>query len=231
MTESKSVNCLRAMSEPLVSPRFLFHFAAPCWYREPLWPAALADWDGCYRLPQLAELEDRTAGVEVYAAWSEAGLAFRAVVGGKRQAPWCRAGRPEDSDGLQLWIDTRNVHTVHRAGRFCHRFFFLPGGQGRNDQSPSAGVLPIHRAREPHGPIHPNLLVVRSRVHPGGYELEALVPAETLTGFDPAEHPAIGFTYAVLDRELGEATFGPGSPLPYQEDPSLWATLDLARQP
>ena len=33
----------------------------------------------------------------------------------------------------------------------------------------------------------------------------------------------------LLDRELGEQTFGVGSPMPYQEDPSLWATLELVR--
>ena len=53
--------------------------------------------------------------------------------------------------------------------------------------------------------------------------------AEALTGFDPQEHPRLGFTYAVVDRELGEQTLGVGSPMPYQEDPSLWATLELVR--
>ena len=50
-----------------------------------------------------------------------------------------------------------------------------------------------------------------------------------LTGFDPEEHPRLGFTYAVIDRELGEQTFGVGRPMPYQEDPGLWATLELVR--
>ena len=50
-----------------------------------------------------------------------------------------------------------------------------------------------------------------------------------MTGFDPAEHPQLGFTYAVLDRELGEQTFAVGRPMQYQEDPSLWATLELER--
>ena len=56
--------------------------------------------------------------------------------------------RPEDSDGLQVWIDTRDVHNVHRAGRFCHRFIFLPGGGGRQLDEPVAQWLPINRARE-----------------------------------------------------------------------------------
>jgi hypothetical protein len=50
-----------------------------------------------------------------------------------------------------------------------------------------------------------------------------------MTGFDTAEHSRLGFTYAVIDRELGQQTFGVGGPMPYQEDPSLWATLELQR--
>jgi hypothetical protein len=72
-------------------------------------------------------------------------------------------------------------------------------------------------------------LKVHSSSRNDGYLLEAFIPTDALTGFDPAEHPRLGFTYAVLDRELGEQTFGVGSPLPYQEDPSLWATLELVR--
>jgi hypothetical protein len=34
--------------------------------------------------------------------------------------------------------------------------------------------------------------------------------------------------YAVIDRELGEQAFIGGNEFPYREDPSLWATLELA---
>jgi hypothetical protein len=89
--------------------------------------------------------------------------------------------------------------------------------------------LPIHRAKEPARPVAAGLLRVRSEKLPEGYRLEAFVPAEALLGFDPADHPRLGFTYAVLDRELGLQTLTVGSPLPYREDPSLWATLELVR--
>ena len=213
--------------------------------------------DETYRLIGLAELEEQAAPADVRAAWSEEGLAFAVRVQGKRQPPWCRESRPEDSDSFQVWIDTRDVHNVHRAGRFCHRFVFLPTGGGeKRGQSPFAGTardqpavgarrhtkgdsplfspaaaegLPINRAREQPRPIPAGLLKARCRHGADGYILEALIPAEALTGFDPAEHPRLGFTYAIIDRELGEQTFGVGSPMPYQEDPSLWATLDLQR--
>ena len=62
---------------------------------------------------------------------------------------------------------------------------------------------------------------------PDGYALEAFIPAEAMTGFEPQEHPRLGFNYAIVDRELGLQTFSVGHPLPYDEDPSLWATLEL----
>jgi len=216
------------MPEPLLPARFLFRFSLPCRYRQPLWTAEGAGLDERYRLVGLAELEDRATPADVRAAWSEEGLAFTVRVEGKRQAPWCRSGRPDESDGLQVFIDTRDVHNVHRAGRFCHRFVFLPGGSGPRFDRPVAEWLPIHRAREHPRAIRPGQLQVRSEKRIDGYLLEALIPAEALTGFDPQEHPRLGFNYAVLDRELGEQTLTVGSPLPYQEDPSLWATLALA---
>jgi len=166
---------------------------------------------------------------DVRAAWSEAGLAFTVLVQGKKQSPWCRTGRPEDSDGFQVWIDTRDVHNVHRASRFCHRFSFMPSGGGNRLDQPVAQWLPINRARGQPQAIEPGGLKVHSRERTDGYVLDAFIAADALTGFDPAEHPRLGFTYAVLDRELGEQTFSVGSPMPYQEDPSLWATLELVR--
>ena len=217
------------MTEPLLPERFLFRFAVPCRYRERLWADSGIGLDESHRLLGLAELEGRPAPADVRAAWNETGLAFSVRVAGKKQKPWCRASRPEDSDGLQLWVDTRDVHNIHRATRFCHWFAFQPQAAGRGTGKPTAEILPIHRARDHPNPVASTKLKVRSEKRVDGYLLEVFIPAEALTGFDPAEHPRLGFTYAVLDRELGEQTLGPGSPMPYQEDPSLWATLELVR--
>ncbi len=229
------------MTAPLLPTRFLFRFSAACKHHDPLWTAKGAGLDETYRLVSLAELEGRTAWADVRAAWSEAGLAFSLRVQGKRQPPWSDSSQPEESDGLHLWIDTRDVHNVHRAGRFCHRFAFLPAEKGsgvfssrkpasrKRLPTPLSVSLPINRAREQPRPVPEGSLQARCQALEDGYLLEALIPAEALTGFDPAEHPRLGFTYAVLDHELGEQTFGVGSPMPYQEDPSQWATLELVR--
>ena len=97
--------------------------------------------------PDLAKLIDHNTPIQVITsgyvwtegpAWNKEGLLFVLNVTGKKQSPWCRPTRMEDSDGLQLWIDTRDSHTVHRANRFCHRFQFLPFGGGHRLDEPIA---------------------------------------------------------------------------------------------
>jgi len=227
------------MTQPLLPARFLFHFAAPCNYRKSLWTAKGADLDESYRLVSLAELEGRSSWADVRAAWNEGGLAFTAIVRGKRTPPFCDQTAPEQSDGLHLWIDTRDVHNVHRAGRFCHRFAFLPQSRegekiGSGRRSPRryaafSALVPINRAKDFSRPESPESTQASCTPLTDGYILDALIPAAALVGFDPSEYPRLGFTYAAIDRELGEQTFGVAGPMPYQQDPSLWATLELVR--
>lgn len=215
------------MSDTLLSPAFLFRFAAPCRRRESVWTPRDIGLGDEYRLPCFGALEGRPAFADVRGAWHETGLSFLVQVAGKRQSPWCRAARIEDSDGFHVWLDTRDTHTIHRASRFCHRFVFLPaGGDSRGDR-PVGRMVPIDRARELPRPAADETLGVRSQLRPDGYVLAAHIPAASLTGFDAAEHPRLGFTYAVVDRELGWQTFSVGPEFPMAEDPSLWGTLEL----
>lgn len=217
------------MSEAVIAPTFLFRFAVPLRRCEPIWSAAGLELDDSHLLPSLGELEGRSPFASLRAAWSDAGLTFVLRVEGKAQPAWCRAARPEDSDGLQLWIDTRDTHNVHRASRFCHQFVFLPFGGGRSQNEPFATLLPINRARENPRPIPPGTLKALSQQLADGYVLQAHLPAAALTGFDPGEHPRLGFTYAVRDREKGLQSFHVAQEFPFSEDPSLWSTLELSR--
>ena len=216
------------MAEALLSPTMLFRFAAPCLYADAEWSSGVKLAEK-HRLPCFAELEGKRPFADVRLAWSEAGLALNVAVRGKEQPPWCRDSKIEDSDGVQVWIDTRNTQNIHRAGRFCHRFAFLPVGTGRRLDEPTAALLAINRAKESPREIDPRQLRIKSDRKADGYVLEVHIPAETLTGYSPGEQPAIGFTYCVIDRELGTQTFTVGRELPFDEDPSLWGTLDLVR--
>ena len=217
----------------LLAPRYLFQFSMPLKRQEPIWSKVGVVLDESYRLPNLAQLDRETPSSEpnfadVRAAWGPQGLAFTVEVIGKKQPLWCRESRLDESDGLQVWIDTRATHTIHRASKFCSRFVFLPAGAGRGDASPVADQLLIQRARENARPVRPRELQVLSKVTESGYRLSAFVPGMVMTGYDPQQHQRIGFQYAVIDRELGLQTFSNGATLPYDEDPSCWATLELA---
>jgi hypothetical protein len=216
----------------LLAPRFLFRFAVPLRRCEPIWKPGGIELDESYRLVHLAELDTGTDNRErkfadVRMAWSMEGLTLTVRVEGKKQPTWCREGRLEDSDGLQVWIDTRATLNIHRASRYCHRYAFLPAGGGRGQAEPVADQLLINRARENARPIRPRELQVASRVTKSGYSLAAFMPAVALGGYDPHQYRQLGFTYSVYDRELGLQTFATGVGFPFDEDPTCWAALDL----
>lgn len=217
------------MSEALLAPTFLFRFSTPCRYRKKLWAESGIKLSEEYVLPSFGELEGKPLFADLRAAWSEAGLAFVLKVVGKKQAPWCRSSRIDDSDGLQVWIDTRDAHNIHRASRFCHRFVFLPAGGGQRLDQAVAELVPINRAKESPKPVPAGTLRVLGAKRHDGYLLHAFIPASTLTGYDPNESQRVGFSYAVVDRELGWQTFSVGPEFPFVEDPSLWGTLELER--
>lgn len=215
--------------EELLSPALLFHFLLPCRRTDRSWTAQGVELDESYRIPSFGLLELKAPFADFRLGWSDEGLLFTLRVEGKKQHPWCRDSRLEDSDGLSLWFDTRATHNVHRASKFCHRFVFLPLGHPQRMDQPYAMLHPINRARENPKPAPPSLFRVRSEKRIDGYFLQGWIPAAALTGWDPAEHTKLGFSYAVIDRELGWQTFSLGPEYPFSEDPSLWGTLELMR--
>jgi hypothetical protein len=216
------------MPHDLIAPSFLFRFAMPLKRTRGDWPACVP-LDDDHRLLNFTALDDARQFADVRAGWSDRGLLFSVSVRGKKHAPWCRANRYEESDGLQLWIDTRDTKNIHRASRFCHQFVFLPGGGGNRLVEPVADQLLINRARENANPVRPGVLCVQSAKRADGYTLDCFVPSVALTGFDPENYARLGLFYAVVDRELGEQTLAYSSEAPFREDPSVWCTLELAQ--
>ncbi len=222
------------MSDSLLPPRFLFRWSQACLRHEPLAALKPATFESgglklgeSFRLLAPSELDGQRTLAEVRMAWCHAGLGFSVQVQGKRRPPRADEDRPLDSEGFELWIDTRDTHNVHRATRFCHHFVFLPCGGGRKREEPLALQFFINRAKENAVRAQPQNLWVRSEKRINGYLLEGFVQAAALTGFDPEENPRLGFTYAVRDDELGVQTWSCPVGFPYREDPSLWGTLEL----
>ncbi len=157
------------------------------------------------------------------------GLAVTVQVEGKKHALWARESSIEDSDGLQLWIDTRDTHNIHRASRFCHRFAFLPAGGGRGTRRTGGRSTACRSPRAKNANPDP-ARHAEDRLPQNGHGLSPfrLDSGRRPDGLQPCRPSKLGFTYYLFDREFGEQSFSVGSQFPFAADPSLWGTLDLA---
>jgi hypothetical protein len=217
---------------PLIPNRFLFRVCYPCRYLAEL-PREdsddLLDLPGACRLDSFADMDERNSFADVRVAWNEGGLAFQVEVRGKEQPAVGDLARPRTSDGVTVWIDTRDARTSHRASRYCHQFHFLAAGGGPDKDEPAFVQSRINRALQD-APIVPAETVPFQLVpRRGGYRLEAFLPAAALNGFDPEQNPRLGLHISVHDRELGEQSLNVGSDFPWAEDPSLWSVLELVK--
>jgi hypothetical protein len=218
---------------PLVPHRFLFRVAVPCRF-VPDVPHDEEDdlldlSEGC-RVDNYAAMDDRKNFADVRLAWNEAGLALQVEVRGKERPAAGDAARPRQSDGVTLWVDTRDARTSHRASRYCHQFHFLPAGGGPERDEPAFVQTKINRALQDAPPAAAGAVPLQADLHAGGYRLQAFLPAAVLTGFDPEQNPRLGVFYAVHDTELGTQTLGIGPDFPFAEDPTLWSVLELVRE-
>ena len=213
----------------LLPHRFLFRYSFPVRYEQKI-PRAGKKMLGLgieYQLADLAQLDAANVFGKLALAWNERGLGISLAVEGKSDLPIADPLAPESSDGLRLFIDTRDTHNIHRASRYCQQFFIFPAGQGKQRGEPFIVQVPIARARE-EAPVADLTGVKLTATHSKtGYRIEAWLPASALYGYDPEAQPRLGFYYSLRDRELGEQHLGVGQDFPYAIDPSLWSTLEL----
>jgi hypothetical protein len=216
----------------LIPHRFLLRLAYPCRYVKGIPLEAgddLLDLPEACRLDNFAGMDELRNFADVRLTWNEFGLGFQVQVRGKDQAPVGDASRPRGSDGVTLWIDTRDARSGHRATRYCHQFHFLPTGGGPDHDEPAFVQAKINRALQDAPVVPASAVPFRSAYTKGGYRIEAFLPAGVLNGFDPEQNPRMGLYYAIRDAELGEQVLSVGSEFPYWEDPSLWSVLELVR--
>lgn len=214
----------------LIPHRFLVRVASPCRHYADM-PIAkgdrLLDLPKECRIDNFAGMDDLKNFADVSLAWNESGLGLQVEVRGKSQPPAGDADRPRGSDGVTLWIDTRDARAGHRASRTCHQFHFLVTGGGEDRDQPVCVPAKIHRALEDAPLSNPATIPLRVRTRANGYLLEAFLPAAVLQGYDPEQHPRLGFFYAVREDELGEQLLSMSPEFPFWEDPSLWQVLEL----
>lgn len=213
----------------LLPPGFLFRVAMPV-KRLTKFPAEIVSppqLSPDFALPDVGTLAQGSRAGELRIGWHDRGLAIQLEVQGRKVRPKCDYGQVLNSDGLQIWIDTRNTQNIHRASRFCHHFCVLPTGASRDRTAPVAKQIPIARAREEAPLSDSRLLLASSEVREDGYLLRLWLPAECLNGYAPDSNSHLGFYFMVRDHELGDQYLSLGAEFPFDQDPSLWWTLDL----
>ncbi len=215
----------------LIPNRMLLDLEFPLRYRSdlPVIDGKLDGWTDDELLPDFSELDGQEAFADVWACWSEAGLSMACRVEDKRKPLRCDPSVFWKSDNLRLCTDMRDARTNKRATRFCQQFFFLPTGGGRHKNEPVAGTNAFKRARQDAAMLPIKRIQVASQVTKTGYALEAHIPGECLSGFDPLEHPRIGFYYMLEDGDHGQQYLTVGDDLYWYIDPSTWATAVLRR--
>ncbi len=110
--------------------------------------------------------------------------------------------------------DSASTGSVKRGAGQEH---FAGVGQGY-----SAGVGQEHLSAG-------SIVRVAADVSQKKYSLEAHIPTDCLAGFDPDQHPRIGFYYMLEDRDHGQQYLTVGDDLNWHIDPSMWPTAVLAR--
>ena len=212
---------------PLVNPASLFTLRLSCPRRERLWPPGDAGLDDACRLPSFAAVTGVPDVLDIAVAWNDEGLAVRGVARGVGNARWCQPTRPEDSDGLHLWIATRPTGDSHRAGRFCRRLALLPTGGGRTADKPVAVAAAIPRTSEVPADLPADSIRIAAKLLADGWEIDAAIGAAALPGWDPHEIPRLGFFAALVDRRLGRVPCFAPPEYPWDGDPTTWIELEL----
>jgi hypothetical protein len=216
---------------PLVPNRFLFRLTFPCIYVHdlPRQGEDLLDLPESCRVEDCAAMDEIRQFADVRIAWNERGLGLQVDVRGKDKPPVGDSARPRHSDGVTLWLDTRDARTSHRGSQYCHQFHFLPAGGGPDKDQPAFAQSKINRASRDAAFAAVGSVALQCVIRGSGYRIEAFLPAVALNGWDPEQNPRLGFFYAVHDQELGTQTSGAGVDLPFPEDPTLWGPLELTR--
>lgn len=193
---------------------------------------SLQGWPAAARLPDLSSLHFQSAFGQVYVGWTLDGIAFAVAVATSHPLRLDRE-HPFRSDGLEIWIDTRDSRTARKPTRFCHHFLVLPGASG------TRGAPPHVQEMNPGGVRRAEEMADLSRVHlaariPGlpaqgskGYSLEGFLPREVLTGYAPPESTSIALGYRLRSSIDGVQDLAFGTAFPLWRNPSLWLSAAL----
>lgn len=188
--------------------------------------ASLSLWESLAPLPDLSSLDQDKPPIHSRIGWHEGGLAVGVEVRGKTLAPKSEPLRQDGDDQVVLGIDTRDTKSIHRAGKFCHRFHLTPCDE-LGDLDPSLASALIPRATQDAPLASFTDAAIAGELLDDGYRLVAVIRSDALNGFDPTFSDRIGLHLEVRDRELGSVPLWGDPKLPGSADPSLWGSVRL----
>lgn len=206
---------------------FLFHYQIPIRRNAGLPqrsgnPLALAE---SHRLPWLICDPEQSPFADVRLAWNASGLGLQVEVSG-RTVPLSHPGlRQTNASVIDMWVDTRPTPDSHRASRYCSRWRLNPQATRGKLQ---VEAVEIARARDAVKLPSVDAVLMQIETSPAGYRLEAWFSSAALPGFDPEASSKLGFFYRIAEPELGVQLPWEAESFPFDNDPSLWLTLQLS---
>ncbi|WZO97005.1 hypothetical protein EP7_004017 [Isosphaeraceae bacterium EP7] len=212
---------------PLIPQSFWFRMALSCprvdGIPRPSLKGRFLDLPESCRLPSLSQLDGKDSWADIRVAWNPNGLAVSVEVTGKKKAVSADPYRIQ-SEGVGVWVDTRDTRDIHRGSRFCHRFQATLVGAGKDVEFVQKTIA---RAIADAPTSVKGSIEARSEIFKGGWRLEMFLWSTALHGFDPETNRRLGLLIQVTDQERDDLYLGIGREFPVGEDPSLWASLDL----
>lgn len=179
------------------------------------------------QLPALSAVDGGTPFAALSVGWNPNGLGVSVAVRGRSQPAAGNSKKPDQSDCVELWIDTRPTGNVHRATGYCHRVACLPVEES-SDGAAAAVSLAIPQQREVRAELQAQKLKLRTHARKGGYDLEIWIPSSQLYGYEQMDElRQLGFYCLVRDTELGDQPLTVTDDFPFSWDPSLWVNLEL----
>mgnify|MGYP001420032189 CR=1 FL=1 len=138
----------------------------------------LREWNSMMLLPNIAGIDGQKPYANCYLCWNNDGVYFGVEVNNKTNYNLSPSD-PTKGDCVQLFIDTRDVKT-QRANRYCHRFYFLPGGIGKTTKTPFGRQIAINNAQEQSPPCSEDSIKARVRILKKSYQMDYKNSTEAL---------------------------------------------------
>lgn len=175
-----------------------------------------------YLLPSFSELLDQESFAQVAMCYSNKGVWIAVEV--EKSFEEVFFPKVEQGDGIEIFIDTRDVKSVGSMHKFCHHFIFLP--------KPVTDFMACEvtrlRVEDSHPLADPSLLHVNATFSKNSYEMRIFIEADALYGFDPDQTHRIGFAYKIHRYKKSTQDFSLSSQdVQIEKYPQLWASITL----